>query len=88
MLVSNKSTVFLVAQIVAMAVNTSMLYTCLRSRQTIIEQDPLSILVQRLHGWFSVGYSYVDYWVPSDYAYMLYMLDSQLEQRPFDDYIV
>ena len=42
----------------------------------------MGFLVQRLGGWFSIRSSLessravVDYWVPHDRAYMLYLIDS------------
>jgi hypothetical protein len=52
------------------------------------DQDPLSIYVQRRAGWMSVGAMYVDYYLPKEYAYMLYLYDSQIERKPNLDYIV
>jgi hypothetical protein len=65
-----------------------MLVKCYRCRMTVLDQDPLSIYVQRKGGWMSVGYGYTDYYVPEEYAYMLYVYDSNIERRARLDYIV
>ena len=52
------------------------------------DQDPLSIYVQRKQGWFSVNYDSVDYYLPEEYAYMLYLYDSRIERKSKLDYIV
>ena len=52
------------------------------------DQDPLSIYVQRVNGWFSVNRDSVDYYVPEDRAYMLYMYDSSIQRKSHKDYIV
>ena len=54
----------------------------------LVDQDPLSIYVQRKGGWMSVGKYSVNYYIPEDYAYMLYMYDSQVVRKPKEDYIV
>ena len=54
----------------------------------IKDQDPMSIYVQRKGGWMSVGYDSVDYFLPEQYAGMLYLYDSQIERRAHSDYIV
>jgi hypothetical protein len=65
-----------------------MLYTCYRSYMPFKDQDPMSIYVQRKGGWMSVNYDSVDYFLPSDYAVMLYLYDSRIERKPKLDYIV
>ena len=70
-----------------------MLYTvmrilCYRSYLPFTEQDPLSVFVQRVQGWFSVGIYSVDYYIREDYAYMLYMYDSTIHRLPMQDYIL
>ncbi len=64
------------------------LYPCLRSHSDWTTQDQLSLLTQRLNGWFSVRSDVIDYWVPEDRAYMLYMIDANLTREPTLDYIV
>lgn len=64
-----------------------MLYPCLRSHLPLAEQDPLSLLVQRLGGWMAPSIIWVDYWVPEDRAYLLYTLDPLLEPLPRLDYV-
>lgn len=54
----------------------------------IKDQDPLSIYVQRKLGWMAVNYDSVDYFLPEEYASMLYLYDSQIERKPKLDYIV
>ena len=54
----------------------------------IKDQDPLSIYVQRKGGWMSVNYDSVDYFLPEQYASMLYLYDSSIERRAHSDYIV
>lgn len=68
--------------------STSMRILCYRSRLPIIDQDPLSIYVQCRGGWMSVGRVSVDYYIPEDRAYMLYLYDSLIEPRPQQDYLV
>ena len=65
-----------------------VLYPCLRSHSDWCTQDQLSLLTQRLNGWFSVRSDVIDYWVPEDRVYMLYMIDSNLTRQPTLDYIV
>lgn len=65
-----------------------MLYTCYRCYAPLDQQDPLSIMVQRLGGWLSVHYIYVEYWVPEDRAYMLNLFDLELVRLQQSDYIV
>lgn len=65
-----------------------MLIECYRCHMPIAEQDPLSIMAQRLGGWLSVSYIWVDYWVPEDRAYLLFLYDPNLERLPKLDYIV
>lgn len=60
---------------------------CYRSRSDWTVQDPLSILVQRLGGWLSIRCDCVDYWVPEDRAYMLFLLDPNLQRKPELDYL-
>ncbi len=65
-----------------------MLYPCLVSRATLSDQDTLSLLVQRVGGWFSVLPDLsVHYWVPEDRAYLLYTIDPLLEPLPRLDYV-
>lgn len=45
-------------------------------------------MVQRLGGWLSVHYIYVEYWVPEDRAYMLNLFDLELVRLQQSDYIV
>jgi hypothetical protein len=52
------------------------------------EQDPLSIYVQRKNGWMSIRNDCVDYFVPEEYAYMLYMYDSAIKRIQPLDYIL
>lgn len=54
----------------------------------IIDQDPMSIYVQRKGGWMSVNVDSVDYFLPIEYAVMLYLYDSKIERRAKLDYIV
>ena len=65
-----------------------MLYKCYRCYAPISKQDPLSIMVQRLGGWLSVHYVYVEYWVPEDSAYLLHLYGLELESIALHDYIV
>jgi hypothetical protein len=66
-----------------------MLIECYRSyMMPYQEQDPLSIFVQAKGGWMSVGPISVDYYIPHDYAYMMYMYDSAIKRLPKLDYIV
>lgn len=65
-----------------------MIYQCYRSHMLFRDQDPLSIYVQRVNGWFSVNRDSVDYYVPEDRAYMLYMYDSSIQRKSHKDYIV
>jgi hypothetical protein len=60
---------------------------CYRSYMSFRDQDPMSVFVQRVQGWMSVGYASVDYYVPEQYAYMLYMYDSAVRRLPGQDYI-
>ncbi len=65
-----------------------MLIECYRSYMMPYEQqDPLSIFVQRKGGWMSVRPDSVDYYIPKEYAYMLYMYDSHIKRLPLLDYI-
>lgn len=64
-----------------------MLMVCLRSFLPIEEQDSISLLVQRLNGWFTVRNNCVDYYIREDYAYMLHLCDSQLSRIPMLDLI-
>lgn len=54
----------------------------------IQEQDPLSVFVQRMQGWMSVGIYSVDYYIREDYAYMLYIYDSAIHRLAEQDYIL
>ena len=63
------------------------LIQCYRSRAQMSVQDPLSIMVQRLNGFFTIRCDCVDYYVPEAYAYMLHLYDPQLERKPELDYI-
>ncbi len=65
-----------------------VLYPCLRSASDWATQDQLGLLCQRLNGWFSVRSDVIDYWVPEDRAYMLYMIDANLTRQHTLDYIV
>ena len=71
-----------------MCIYTSMRIQCYRSHMSNLEQDPLSLFVQRVGGWMSVGIGCVDYWVPEPYALMIYMYDPTVERRSGDDYLV
>lgn len=66
---------------------TCMLIVCLRSRSSWTIQDSLGFLTQRLHGWFSIRNDCVDYFVPEPSAYLLYLIDPQLERYSHLDYI-
>jgi len=52
------------------------------------DQDPLSIFVQRKNGWMSVRNDCVDYFIPKEFAYMLYMYDSNIKRQQSLDYIL
>ncbi len=66
-----------------------MLIHCLRSySQDWNQLDTLGFLVQRLGGWISIGYLYVDFYVPENTSYMLWLVDDQLTRRLDLDYIV
>ncbi len=66
---------------------TCMLIHCLRSRSNWNLQDQLGFLTQRLNGWFSIRGDCVDYFVAEDRAYLLYLIDPQLERYSHLDYI-
>jgi hypothetical protein len=51
-------------------------------------QDPLSLYVQRVGGWFSTRPDSVIYTVPQETAYMLYLFDPHLRACPHMNYIV
>ena len=65
-----------------------MLVKCYRSRLPTVEQDELSLYVQRVGGWLSVSYGYVDYYIPEPYAMMAALYDSHIERISRLDYIV
>jgi hypothetical protein len=65
-----------------------MLVECYRSYLPIVEQDPLSLYVQRVGGWLSVSHGFVDYYIPEPYAVMALMFDGHLKRRRELDYIV
>lgn len=65
-----------------------MLYQCYRSYMPFTDQDPLSIFVQRKNGWMSVRNDCVDYFIPKEFAYMLYMYDSNIKRQQSLDYIL
>jgi hypothetical protein len=68
--------------------DTRIFYHCYRSWLPISKQDELSLLVQRLNGWLSVcSCICVDYYIPSDRAYMLFLLDPNLERKSSNDYV-
>jgi hypothetical protein len=60
---------------------------CYRSYMSFTEQDPLSVFVQRVGGWFSVGLYSVDYYIPESYAYMVHMYDGDIHRLVSQDYI-
>lgn len=64
-----------------------VIYQCLRSYTPWDTQDSLGFLCQRLHGWFSIRGDCVDYFVPQDRSYMLYLLDPNLKHNHHLDYI-
>lgn len=64
------------------------LYICLRSYAHPDIQDPLSLLVQRLNGWFEPRCDCVDYYIEESLAYMLYLMDPHLKRQASLDYIV
>ena len=69
-----------------------MLYRCLRSCSDWATQDRLFQLTLRLKGWTAIrsqgsDYQVIDYWVPEDRAYMLYLIDSLLIDRPEENCI-
>lgn len=65
-----------------------MLIQCYRSyMMPFTEHDPLSIYVQRMNGWFSVGLWSVDYYISEEYAYMLYVYDANIHRLPSQDYL-
>jgi hypothetical protein len=64
-----------------------MLYTSHISRLPFREQDELYNLAMRLGGWASILVDSVVYTVPSDRAYLLYILDSNLVPASDRDYI-
>lgn len=63
-------------------------YPCLRSYTDWPTQDQLSLMCQRLGGWMSIRRDCVDYWVPEQYSYMLYLIDANLVVQRGLDYIV
>lgn len=63
-------------------------YPCLRSYTDWPVQNQLSLLVQRLGGWMSIRRDCVDYWVPEQYSYLLYLIDANLVVQKGLDYIV
>ncbi len=65
-----------------------MLFICLRSRSDWSRIDSLGFLTQRLGGWFSIRQDCVDFFVPEDRAYMLSLIDGDLERILHLDYIV
>ena len=65
----------------------AQLIVCLRSHADWHIQDPLSLMVQRLHGFFSVRCDCIDYFVLEELAYMLYLIDPHLQRKPELDYI-
>ena len=69
-------------------VNTSLMrIVCLRSYTDWPTQDQIGFLVQRLNGWFEPSLFDVEYYVPEDRAYMLYLIDPNIEPIPQRDYI-
>jgi len=71
-----------------MAVNMCMLVKCYRSYLPIVEQDPLSLYVQRVGGWLSVSYGFVDYFIPELYASMVFIYDGHIKRNSKLDYVV
>ena len=65
-----------------------MLVLCYRSYLPIVEQDPLSLYVQRCGGWLSVSSGHVDYYIPEPYASMAAIYDGQIKRLSRLDYIV
>lgn len=63
-------------------------YACLLSRSDNSVKDQLGFLTQRLNGWFEPNLFDVEYYVPAQYAYLLYCIDPHLEPLPQRDYIV
>ena len=64
-----------------------MLITCYRSYLPYTEQDPMSVFVQRVKGWMSIGMYSVDYYIREDFGYILYMFDPKIHRLPNQDYI-
>jgi hypothetical protein len=60
-----------------------MLITCYRSRLwPLCEQDDLSVFVQQVGGWMRIRADYsVDYYVPEEWAYMMYIYDTDIERK-------
>ena len=66
----------------------TLLYCAVRSHSHIDQLDQLSLLVQRLGGWFAVRpLLIVDFWVPESRLYLLYLIDPLLERQPRLDYV-
>ena len=63
-----------------------MLYTTHISYLPIDQQDELFALTLRLGGWCNILIDAVEYTVPEDRAYLLYLLDSGLRAVSHRDY--
>lgn len=59
-----------------------MRISCYRSRiWPLCEQDDLSLFVQQQGGWLSIRADQsVDYYVPEEWAYMMYLYDTDIER--------
>jgi hypothetical protein len=60
---------------------------CLRSHASVVVQDRLGFLCQRLAGFFTIRADCVDYFVPESHAYLLYLIDANLRRQQHLDYI-
>lgn len=63
-----------------------MRYTTHICTRPIEDQDQIFALVLRLGGWSNLRIDRVEYTVPQDRDYLLYLLDSSLRAAPHLDY--
>ena len=61
---------------------------CLRSYLPIEQQTTLGYIVQRYNGWFQPHVIWVDYYIASTHAPLLYLVDGNLVRLHTLDYIV
>jgi hypothetical protein len=52
------------------------------------ELDRLGLYAQRAEGWVSIGRGWVDYYVPEPASTMFVLMNSELEYRALDTWIV